>query len=137
MDETTPPPRATPDDWIVRKGDAFMIDFVPVFCDDDEASEALALKNGERVPFGRLYTYPTATLTFGENGKWQCEPPAPNGAEQVMVEDDPETMSDSVAELVENADLDSDFSYTLHFYTWTDELWTFDAEAGKFTRGAA
>jgi len=139
LDETTPPPRATPDDWIVRKGDAFMIDNGPGFYDEDEESEALRLNHGERVAFSRLYTYPDATLTFLENGKYRCA--APEGAEHVMVACEPQTMMDSVDQLAaylrEDGDGNPGDEYELKFYTWTDENWFFDAEAGKFTRGAA
>ncbi|MCW2315279.1 hypothetical protein SAMN06265338_1243 [Rhodoblastus acidophilus] len=139
VDEITPPPRPTPDDWIVRKDGGAMIDNDPNLDGDDETSEDLGLKHGLAVTFFRLYTYPDATLTFPREGDWRCDPPAPEGADYVMVEDEPETMSGSVSELVANADINAapGNAYTLNFYSWVDEIWSYDAEAGKFTRGAA
>ncbi len=83
-----------------------------------------------------------ATLTFIDaDGGYKVEPPAPEGAEQVMVVGDPETMADGVAGLVEmlreTGDADEGDRHALTFYTWSDEVWSFDAENRKFTRGAA
>ncbi|PPQ34747.1 hypothetical protein SAMN06265338_1403 [Rhodoblastus acidophilus] len=138
LDEVTPPPRPTPDDWIIRKAAGAMIDNDPHLCGDDETSEDLGLQHGKVITFSRLYTYPNATLTIPQSGDWRCDPPAPEGAAYVMIEDEPETFSDSVGELVANyIDLTPGDAYTLIFYSWVDEIWSFDAVAGKFTRGAA
>ncbi len=133
VDEVTPPPRPHPDAWV---------DFGPDggFClrTDDPDDGVHRLAHAEIVPFMRLYAWPHATLTFRENGGYTVEPPAPAGAEQVMIVGEPDTMAGDVGELVDflrdNDDALPGDSHLLSFYTWTDESWRFDAETGKLTR---
>jgi hypothetical protein len=130
-DEVTPPPRATPDDWLVHRDGKYFLTSGAAY--EDEESD-VAVAHGEAVPFSRLEEFPDATLTVAKGGAWTCDPPAPEGAQHVMIDDDPDSMDDSVENLVANFVPDPG-CYVLNFYTWHDEVWSFDAEAGKFVRG--
>lgn len=125
-DEITPPPRSMPDDWIIAKDGRFYIG------DDDDSA---AITNGEAAEFMRLETFPDSKLTIEDDKTWKVDPPAPK-SDQVMIAYDSDTMDDSIESLVQNNELDPG-TYHLHFYTWHDEVWSFDAAAGKFLRGAA
>ena len=132
-DEISPPPRETPDAWIVEKdGLFFILALGDGEEDDDDALEPLL--TGAAVKFMRLETFPDARLMLEEDGTFTVDPPAPEGAEQVMIWGETDSMDDSVQNLVENFMPDPG-EHELQFYTWHDEVWTFDG--GKFTRGAA
>jgi hypothetical protein len=135
-DEVTPPPRPGPDDWTVAKDGRFFFDKSGDFFDADDEMDNDELANGDAIPFMRLETFPNATLTVDDDGSWTVDPPAPDGAQQVVIEYEPETLDVSVKDLVANCALDAG-EYDLRFFTWHNEVWTFDAAAGKFSRGAA
>lgn len=133
-DETTPPPRNSPNDWLIAKADGFFLDKNDLdYADLDE--EPHELEHGAAIDFMRLETFPNSTLTINEDKTWTIDPPAP-AAEAVAIWGEPESMSDSVEALIENSDLDAD-EYELIFYTWHDEVWTLDAPTGKFVRSGA
>lgn len=136
-DETTPPPRETPDAWIVEIGGDFYLDA----SDDpnlDEETERFALVNGQPYRFERLEEFGEATLTIGDDGSYSVDRDMPPGADQLYVPCDPETLSGSIAELVKNCGGDlGPGEHVVSYFTYHEEVWSFDAASKSFLRGAA
>lgn len=135
-DEVSPPPRETPDAWLRQENGRFYIDARGVYYSDEEMAKGIEITFGKAIEFMRLEDFGEATLIVHADRGFSVEPPMPAGAESVCVEHDPDTLANSVEEMVA-----SDFSalepgeYAISYFTWHDELWTFDG--AKFTRGGA
>ncbi|MBW4089929.1 MAG: hypothetical protein HIU82_02300 [Proteobacteria bacterium] len=122
VDETSPPPRPTPDDWIVRLAD----DGAPALAGAEEDDEPTRLCDGETVLFAWNEQHGYAVLTFAEDGTWHVDrpmPPHPEGGRMyVAMGRDWETMTDALDNFVR--DLRGHEAATgphrLSYFAWSD-----------------
>lgn len=142
LDERTPPPRPTPDDWIVdHEGGPALATGWTLTGDADFDGQPVPLDDGEIVRFERLIDYGSAMLEAIQ----QCEDgegtheiiptrDMPPGASNVMIAGEPDSLSDGVQEIISNIGWNpSDYPVELHYYDWRDEPpLRFDAVARKF-----
>lgn len=131
VDEVTPPARATPTDWVMRRGSSFVL--APAF---DEA-EPRWLRDGEVVEFSWTEAHGTAQLTIADDGTWTCTrdmPETEGGTMLVIFDGDWETMDESIASLVENNSLNGGEpgEHDIRFYAWSDKTTKFRFRDGAF-----
>lgn len=132
-DETSPPPRATPTEWIVLRDGVACLDQA----DDADDAEPRRLEPDEIVMFLRLTDFGEATLLFAGDGTHVVDPPMPEGASSVcaLMGWQADTLSDDVAGVV--AALrelgEADGEYRLSYYDFSPPIaWRFDAATQSF-----
>lgn len=133
-DEVTPAPREHPNAWIIEREGRFFLDQ----SDDhsaDEETPIYEIKHGKSYGFHRLEDFGEATLTVRADGSYSVDREMPATAEQVYVVSDSDTLSSSIAEMV--ADALDEGEYDIAYFTWHEEIWTFDTESRSFSRGSA
>jgi hypothetical protein len=133
QDEVIPPPRATPNDWIVRlPGDG-----LPALAPIEEGMEPKAIAEGQIVQFDWMVDMDRIELTIdGAVHRVDDDPPpAPEGGYLCfVVVGDPDTLSLSIFDLVQllreyGAD---DGTYDVHCYAWSTNSVPFRFTGGRF-----
>jgi hypothetical protein len=134
QDEWIPPPRETPDAWIVQH------DGKPALAPcDDTADQPVhqSLAETDIVEFDCMTDYGDADLTLRESGTWSVTRDKPDGAEHVTAMNgwQSETLASSVEEcarMLRDAGADP-ADYRITYYTWSGPI-LFQFADGKFIR---
>jgi hypothetical protein len=134
MDETFPPPRPSPDDWITSLDDG-----APAIenGEDYDQQEPTLLHDGEVILFQRCDHYGNANLTLAADGGWKVDRPKPPVATDVVAINgwQYETHASSVDEcatMLVQAEADPG-DYEISYYSWSDDIpHRFDAKARSF-----
>jgi hypothetical protein len=145
QDESIPPPRETPDAWIVQAADgAPMLAGVyegplgestdPARHEDAPWGSPRVLTDGETVHFNFTRAWGTATLTVRADGTWSVDREMPGEANCVRLEWVTESVSQTVADLVKYSDLHADQGdQVIEYYEWSDDIpFVFDATTRRF-----
>lgn len=136
VDEITPPPREHPNDWILKVGEQFYFATPDGFYTDEETGPD-PLFDGCIYGFERLESFGEATLTIKDDKSYALDREMPDGAESVYVSYDPDTLSGSIAELIENcADDLGPGDHSIEYFSWHSEQWRFDAAKGVFVEAS-
>lgn len=120
MDEVTPPPRPSPDAWLLKTADGAW----HLAAEDDEAEGDVAgppLADGDVVTFGRNRVWPRFTLTVTEDGHRTSEPVDP-GCTLFCVPGDPDTLSLDLSELAAILRDDAETESLVDGYDWSDPI---------------
>jgi hypothetical protein len=138
MDEMTPAPRNSPDDWVGSLDDGAAAIIAGV--DGARTAEKICLlRDGDNVKFCSMTPHGSAILTLRTERQWSVDSPMPAAAEQVCAINgwQIESLATSVEECAEALfDYDAEpGDYTLSYYTWSDGIpFIFDAASRTFKR---
>jgi len=83
LDEQTPRPRPSPDDWLLRSPSGAVSLAGAYSTGPDDFADATALEPGDEIDFDRHTTVDVDTLVVNADGTWFLtgpEPACPNGA---------------------------------------------------------
>jgi hypothetical protein len=131
-DEVSPTPRAMPDGWLITLPNGLPA-LAGEFVDEEDAR---ALADGEIVKFLRLTEYGNAILTVDGALEYRTSRDMPSDATHVCADHDPDAMSDSVEQLVEQMDYKPG-EYALAYYDWSGEIaYRLDAAGRRFVLAA-
>lgn len=90
VDEITPAPRASPDEWLTRDGPRLWLSELNIGePTDDEMSCEVDI--GEIVDFTRLISWGRAVFEIRPSGAWTCDQPLPPSANHYYDIEDDET----------------------------------------------
>ncbi|MBR0649539.1 hypothetical protein GXW78_07700 [Roseomonas terrae] len=145
VDEITPPPRATPDAWIVLAADGAPMlagchdgplgDRTPEGGEDTTSfGNPRLLRDGDVVVFMFTRNWGTAVLTVNQDGTWSVDREMPPEATSVWIPGDHETVDGDVAALVENCSLQHEIGdHEIEYFEWSDgDPFVFDAANRRF-----
>lgn len=132
-DETSPPPRDTPDAWIVTLASG-----EPALDGDDE--QISALLDGDVVEFLAVTDHGRATLRIDAAGDWQVDPLMPAEATSVcaLYGYQADTLSPDINGGVDALkEMGGSGEFTLSYYSWSEPMkHRFDASKLSFIRDA-
>ncbi len=136
-DEVMPPPRVSPDAWVVQLADGYAL-----AAPEARAWEPERLTDGETVLFTQRIDHGGATLDLFADGTWQVSRPMPAAAESVyavQAESLAETVEGCVREILDIAGAAAAAgTYDLAYYTFTEAApYRFDAATGTFSPAGA
>lgn len=134
QDEVIPPPRATPDDWIISlPGDMRALARNVMVGDDGDGAPGVTLRDGDIVEFDWTVALGRATLTVAADRTWTVDralPDCPGACSFAKLEYDRDSMSDNVADLVEWCDCPGECE--LIYYAWSENSARFEFRGGRF-----
>jgi hypothetical protein len=138
VDESSPPGRDTPSDWIAPDT-AGLPRLAPADDDHTDADDPpVPLSDGDIVPFAWIETYGHAKFELHEDGTFTCDmamPPDPAGGHAlVWISGDPDTMAGSLHELAINLTDDGEIAehFIVQFYGYSDRPVPHEFRDGAF-----
>ena len=105
VDETCPPPKARPEDFVAAYGETYQLGYAPddnsILDDEDREVFTEQLAIGDIVDFMCCDRFDDVDLTIFREGGWHLHYEAPVGHNWVTVNSDIDTLHDSFDELID------------------------------------
>ena len=119
LDEVVPDPQEDVNQFLRSDGEGWYL--IPVEEDDPDENEPwpLRLVDGQRVSFYANRHYGDFKLTIAADGSYSTDRPIPDDANCFRVGYDIESLSSSLAELIENSELAAG-EHDIDAYFWSD-----------------
>ncbi|ATN32871.1 hypothetical protein ACO34A_03530 [Rhizobium sp. ACO-34A] len=138
-DEVTPTPQLTPDAFIIREGEDWILR--PAAEDDAEDLESFApirVRHGDTVMFHEHRNFGSFILYVDDEGEWDVDGDYPDYANCFAMSGDYESMTDNIPDLIGCSEIDPGSSYDIEIWWWSDTgfPWQFvvEGDAAKFVK---
>lgn len=133
LDEVCPPPRATPDDWMVVGTDVRLAGF------DEHDAATVVIVEGQTVVFHGLTDFDDVRVTWRSWGDYTIHDAIAPGASCFCLGGDPDMFGATIGELIEvyeDCDPVPDVTFGVRSYDWCDGT-PFVLRGGTFVTPAA